>query len=140
MVMPQWIKITFKVTNTMNKESETLLDKWVRKVNHGGLDEILSLYSETASFFPTFCKELKSSDDRELYFKGLKSKSGLKVETNDDQMTKCIAGNIWVAYGTYTFSYAENDQVVKYPSRYTIIYDLSFDKPILHHHSSIIPL
>ena len=122
----------------MNSHPENFVSKWAKTVIDGELNEVLDLYSPTASFFPTFLRELGSQKSREEYFRGLKNKNELRVDVDNEKINS-ITKNIRLSWGIYTFSFKEDDRLVKYPSRYTFIYDTDKRNPILHHHSSVIP-
>ena len=122
----------------MDNQSKSLVDRWATTVNCGELKEVLDLYSPTASFFPTFLEELNSQSGREEYFRNLKNKEEFRVDINSEKI-QFMTKSIHLSYGTYTFFYREKNLLIKYPSRYTFIYDISRDKPIVHHHSSVVP-
>ena len=117
------------------------LDNWVSRINAGQFDELVSMYSEKAVLFATFDKQpLTTPDLIQGYFRGFLAREGSGVELDNSSIRNTELGNgTYVSTGLYTFFYHEDGQSVRHDARFTFIFDIDSQNPIVHHHSSVIP-
>lgn len=114
------------------------LSAWIDAVNKGALDDILTLYSETATLLPTFSAVLVDNGEKlRDYFVNLSSKDAVGVMLDEESVGSVDLGdNRFVLTGFYTFCWKVDGVRKTAPSRFTFVVDLDNESPIIHHHSS----
>ena len=115
---------------------------WVGVVNKKSVTQILALYSGRATLLPTFSSiPAKGHNQIEAYFRRLLSRDTVAVELHDESVgVDDISANIKATYGTYTFLYNVQGVRKSFAARFTFVLDTDDLAPIIHHHSSLIPL
>ena len=126
--------------NSRDQSPETIVDHWADYFNNGNLERLLDMYQEEATLLPTFSPNLLSNLEQiEEYFSRTIEHQA-SVEIDDSQtINKKLSENMYLITGAYVF-YLKNKSNTKYLSWFTFLIDLSVDSPIMHHHSSRVPL
>ena len=117
-----------------------IIDQWASFFNNGDLDGIMNLYHDNSTVLPTFLPNLLSTPEQiEDYF--VRTIEGqASVEIDDSQTIKRkLSENMYLMTGAYVFCLKKKSNT-KYLSWFTFLIDLSVDSPIMHHHSSRVPL
>lgn len=118
-----------------------LLRTWIAAVNAWDAEKVLSLYHEDAVLLPTFSSEIRQGLARiQDYFTGVYKNDRVTVELIEDTITVQDLGNgVAVLGGLYNWVLASDGQVRQPVARYTYCVDMKLPRPILHHHSSVVP-
>ena len=126
--------------NSRGQSPENIIGHWVDHFNNGNLECLLDMYHEGATLLPTFLPKLLSTPEQiEDYF--VRTIEGqASVEIDDSQTIKRkLSENMYLMTGAYVFCLKKKSNT-KYLSWFTFLIDLSVDSPIMHHHSSRVPL
>jgi hypothetical protein len=125
----------------MTNTPEKILERWIECVNKLEVDNVVSLYDGESTILPTFSPHSLSTPQHiREYFTQLSTRKNISVKIHNETLRKHEIGeNKWVLVGIYSFIFMVDDANLTFPSRFTFIFDLSKEKPILHHHSSQIP-
>ena len=126
--------------NSRDQSPEIIIDHWAEHFNNGNLEYLLNMYHEEATLLPTFLsKALSTREQIEDYF--IKTIEGQASVEFDDSKTinKKLSENMYLMTGAYVFCLKKKSNT-KYLSWFTFLIDLSVDSPIMHHHSSRVPL
>ena len=123
------------------KNAEEVLFQWVSRVCSGNADDIAELYHESAVLVPTFSPHTVTAPEGvRNYFGQLASRDGLGVRLHSKALRKqSLSETVYALSGIYSFEFEVDQVLLSFPSRFTFIIDISFPKPILHHHSSQVP-
>ena len=123
------------------KTAEEVLFQWVSRVCSGNADDIAALYDESAVLIPTFSPHtVTTTEGIRNYFGQLASREGLGVRLHNKALRKqSQCETLHTLSGIYSFEFEVDNVLLSFPSRFTFVVDLSFSKPILHHHSSQVP-
>lgn len=113
-----------------------ILDTWVANVNRGDLDATTGLYALDAVLLATF-EAVPAATPAAIrtYFEMLGAKADLAVELDEASITE----HGQAISGLYTFSHGNGPERTSAPSRFTFVVDPGQERPILHHHSSVLP-
>ena len=117
------------------------LDNWIKYINTGEYDNLVSMYSEQAVLFATFDGQpLDTPKLIHAYFRGFLARegSGVELDTSSVRHTE-LGDSTYSSTGLYTFFFMDDGQLIRHAARFTFIFDLDNSGPILHHHSSVIP-
>ena len=117
------------------------LDNWIKHINAGEFDNLVSMYSEQAVLFATF--DGQPLDTPKLiheYFRGFLARegSGVELDTSSVRHTE-LDDSTYSSTGLYTFFFMDDGQLIRHAARFTFIFDQDKSGSILHHHSSLIP-
>ena len=126
--------------NSRDQSPEIIIDHWAEYFNNGNLERLLDMYQEEATLLPTFSPNLLSNLEQiEEYF-ARTIEHQASVEIDDSQTIKRkLSENMYLMTGAYVFCLKKKSNT-KYLSWFTFLIDLSVDSPIMHHHSSRVPL
>lgn len=115
---------------------------WADSMNKADYEKVIALYHESATLLPTYSSLLINHASGLInYFERLKKTPGLKVYLDKDTMTcNQIGVQSYVVCGFYTFAFEEESKAKQHTARYTFVVDLSLPRPIVHHHSSMLPM
>jgi len=119
---------------------EIIIDLWAQHFNSGNLERLLDMYHEEATLLPTFSSNLLSNLEQieEYFVRTIEHQAS--VEIDDSQTIKRkLSENMYLMTGAYVFCLKKKSNT-KYLSWFTFLIDLSVDSPIMHHHSSRVPL
>ena len=111
-------------------------------VNQLNLEGICDMYAEDAVLVPTFSDSFcMTPETRRDYFTMLGSRPGLQVEVIEDTLTfQKVGTGLYVTGGIYTWSHDPGEGRISMAARFSYVVDLNQSKPILHHHSSEVPV
>ena len=126
--------------NSRDQSPETIVDHWADHFNNGNLERLLDMYQEEATLLPTFSPNLLSTPKQieEYFVRTIEHQAS--VEIDDSQTIKRkLSENMYLMTGAYVFCLKKKSNT-KYLSWFTFLIDLSVDSPIMHHHSSRVPL
>ena len=117
------------------------LDNWIKHINAGEFDNLVSMYSEQAVLFATFDGQpLDTPKLIHAYFRGFLAKEGSGVELDTSSVRHTELGECtYSSTGLYTFFFMDDGQLIRHAARFTFIFDQDKSGSILHHHSSLIP-
>jgi hypothetical protein len=117
------------------------LDNWIKYINAGDFDNLVSMYSGEALLFATFDRQpLDTPSLIQGYFRSFFAKEGPGVELNSSSVRHTELGeSTYSSTGLYTFFFQDDGQLIRHAARFTFIFNQDNSGPILHHHSSLIP-
>jgi len=124
----------------MNKALE-ILQEWMKGINTADVEKLLSLYNDEAVLIPTFSNRLLDNKDKiKDYFEKVGQKEQLSIALHDNTViTQEIGKDLYSISGIYNWRFDIDGELFNFEARFSYIFDLSKEKPILHHHSSQIP-
>jgi len=124
----------------MNKALE-ILQEWMNGINTADVEKLLSLYNEDSVLIPTFSNRLLDNKEKiKDYFEKVGTKEQLSIALHDNTViTQELAENIFSVSGIYNWRFDIDGELFNFEARFSYIFDLSKESPILHHHSSQIP-
>jgi hypothetical protein len=116
---------------------EDILTLWIDYFNKADVDNLADLYHSNSALIPTFAVDtLFNNHDIKAYMNECLNNHDAVVDIEHDSIKNQKLGNdTYILSGMYTFTFNEGGKE-QYLSNFTFIIDLSFEKPILHHHSS----
>ena len=126
--------------NSRDQSPEIIIDHWADHFNNGNLERLLDMYHIEATLLPTFSPNLLSTPKQieEYFVRTIEHQAS--VEIDDSQTIKRkLSENMYLMTGAYVFCLKKKSNT-KYLSWFTFLIDLSVDSPIMHHHSSRVPL
>lgn len=125
----------------MIKTPEELLQRWMRCVNEGDASGLLALYNEKAVLIPTFSNRLLITPDGiGDYFTRLAAREDLSIALHEKTVRfQEIQGTVYAASGIYCWRFMVEEEMLSFEARFSYVFDLSLEAPILQHHSSQIP-
>ena len=125
----------------MSHRATKVLMDWLNKVNTGDIEGVLSMYSDGAVLLPTFSDEIRTTgDDIRSYFVMISSSDRVVVELDSDSMiVQQLTETIFTIGGIYSCLLVKGDEERNFLARFTYTIDISSNKPIIHHHSSVVP-
>lgn len=124
----------------MNKALD-ILQEWIDAINSANVEKLLSLYNEKAILIPTFSNRLLDTNKKiKDYFEKVSSKDKLSISLHENTiMTQEIGINLFSISGIYNWRFAIDEELFNFEARFSYVFDLNKNSPILHHHSSQIP-
>lgn len=124
----------------MNKP-ENILNEWMDGINAADVEKLINLYDEKAVLFPTFSNRILDTKEKiKEYFEKVGAKEKLSIKLHDKTVTtQELEDQIFCLSGIYTWCFSIDGEPYSFEARFTYVFDLSKDNPIVHHHSSQIP-
>jgi len=124
----------------MNKALE-ILQEWMKGINTADVEKLLSLYNDEAVLIPTFSNRLLDTKEKiKDYFEKVGSKEQLSIALHDNTViTQEVGKDLFCVSGIYNWRFDIDGELFNFEARFSYIFDLTKEKPILHHHSSQIP-
>ena len=124
----------------MNKALE-VLQEWMKGINTADVEKLLGLYNDKAVLIPTFSNRLLDTKEKiQDYFEKVGSKKQLSITLHENTViTQELASNVFSISGIYNWKFEIDGELYNFEARFSYIFDLNKEKPILHHHSSQIP-
>lgn len=118
-----------------------LLRRWISAVNARDAQTVLSLYNEDALLLPTFSPEVRHGIKAiERYFDQVYMNDKVTVELVEDTITvQNLGDGLAVIGGLYNWEFVSASGVRQPKGRYTYVVDMKNPRPIVHHHSSVVP-
>ena len=125
----------------MWKNAVKVLTDWLAKVNGGDLEGVLALYHEDADLLPTFSSEIRMDPESiRRYFVQLSANDRIVVELDENSLiVQKLSDNLYTLGGIYSWLLVAGEKENRFLARFTYTIDIDSDKPILHHHSSLVP-
>ena len=126
----------------MIKKPENILKEWMSAVNKGDIKSLLSFYDKKAILIPTFSNRILSSPKEiRKYFERLLSREELSLAFHNNTLNiQSIKNDTYVLSGIYCWRFAIAGELFSFEARFCCIMDLALLNPIIHHHSSQIPI
>jgi hypothetical protein len=123
------------------KKPKDILEQWMKAVNDGNVESLLSLYDNDAVLIPTFSNRLLNTADKlKDYFEKLGNREDLSIALHEKTLiTQELGNQIYSLSGIYNWRFAVDGELLNFEARFSYVIDLSRPNPILHHHSSQIP-
>ena len=115
--------------------------QWMKAVNDGNVESLLSLYDNEAVLIPTFSNRLLNTPEKlRDYFEKLGSREELSIALHEKTLIiQELKNQIYSLSGIYNWRFAVDGELLNFEARFSYVIDLSKPNPILHHHSSQIP-
>lgn len=125
----------------MIKNPKDILEQWMKAVNNGNVESLLSLYDNEAVLIPTFSNRLLNTPEKlRDYFEKLGSREELSIALHEKTLIiQELKNQIYSLSGIYNWRFAVDGELLNFEARFSYLIDLSKPNPILHHHSSQIP-
>jgi len=125
--------------NIRVQSPESIVTHWAEYLNNGNLERLLDMYHIEATLLPTFSPNLLSTPEqiKEYFVRTINDQASVEID-NGRTIKKKLSENIYLMTGFYIF-YLGNDRKREFKSCFTFLIDLSTEKPIQHHHSSLLP-
>ncbi len=126
----------------MFENSRAVIDEWVARINAADYDAVVKLYDDAAILFPTF-SHLTVSDREGLedYFGHMRSRSAVHVEVYEATLhMQRYAPQLDCLTGIYRWHFSINGASTRSEARFTFVTNLDRAAPIIHHHSSRVPV
>ena len=126
----------------LKQQAVDVLKTWVKNVNVGDVDALMSLFADNAILMPTFSTSILDTQSKiRQYFEGLGARPGASVSLQESSISATVVNNEVVALaGKYSFFFDnEAGESVEYPSRFSFFIAPNQSQPIQHQHSSELP-
>ena len=125
----------------MIKKPKDILEQWMKAVNDGNVENLLSLYDNEAVLIPTFSNRLLNTPEKlKDYFEKLGNREDLSIALHEKTLIIQELGNqIYSLSGIYNWRFAVDGELLNFEARFSYLIDISKANPIFHHHSSQIP-
>jgi len=125
----------------VTKNPKDILEQWMKAINDGDVESLLSLYDNQAVLIPTFSNRLLNTPDKlRDYFEKLGSREELSIALHEKTLIIQELGNEFFSLsGIYNWRFAVDGELLNFEARFSYLIDLLRPNPILHHHSSQIP-
>ena len=125
----------------MFQSAADVIDTWFAHVNAGSVDDILSLYDETACLLPTFSNQqrvgLTAMKD---YFEMLAARENMSVGNHEKTVQYHeISDSVVNVYGICLWKFKVDSEILSFEARFTFTLNMTQERPIVHHHSSQVP-
>lgn len=118
-----------------------ILKEWMDGINTANVEKLLSLYNDKAVLIPTFSNRILDTKEKiKEYFEKVGSKKDLSIALHDNTViVQEIGENLFSLGGIYNWRFDIDGELFNFEARFSYIFDLNQENPILHHHSSQIP-
>ena len=99
------------------------------------------MYHEDADLLPTFSSEIRMDPESiRRYFVQLSANDRIVVELDENSLiVQKLSDNLYTLGGIYSWLLVAGEKENRFLARFTYTIDIDSDKPILHHHSSLVP-
>jgi len=124
----------------MNKSLD-VLQVWTEGINSGNINKSINLYNKKAVLIPTFSNRLLDTNDKiRDYFNKVAQKENLSITVHENTIINQEIGNhIFCLTGNYNWCFSIDGELFNFEARFSYVFDLSKESPIISHHSSQIP-
>jgi hypothetical protein len=118
-----------------------VIDAWVGCVNGGDVEGVMALYHEAATLLPTFSDEQRVGlDGIRGYFDKVGEHDGVVVGIHDETVDcREIGDGLYSIIGAYPWKFTDDGEVSDIEARFTFVVNMKESRPIMHHHSSLVP-
>ncbi len=126
--------------NSKKEIAERNFSMWSDAVKAGDLEKVAKLYTENATFLPTFSKEFKKGQEgAEEYFKHFLEKNPIGEIIEEEVQT--LGYNFYLHSGMYNFEVGPDDDRQIMEARFSFVWEQNEqgEWKIIHHHSSAKP-
>ena len=125
----------------MMKTPRDILAQWMKAVNDGDVESLLSLYDSQAVLIPTFSNRLLNTPAKlREYFERLSSREELSIALHEKTLIiQELQNQVALLSGIYNWRFSVDGELLNFEARFSYVLDISRHSPILHHHSSQIP-
>lgn len=125
----------------MTRTADEILRLWMSSVNSGDIETLTALYSDHAVMIPTFSNRLLDRPEKiRDYFLKLASREDLSIALHEKTLiNQPIQGNIASLCGIYCWRFSVDEELLSFEARFSYVFDLTSERPIIQHHSSQIP-
>lgn len=125
----------------MKHSPRAVLEQWMQAVNQADVESLVSMYDENAVLIPTFSNRLLNTPEKiRGYFEKLGERPELSISLHEKTLViQNLAEQQYVLGGLYNWRFSVDDEVLNFEARFSYVFDLSKEHPIVHHHSSQIP-
>ena len=122
-------------------ELRKVLDQWIEGVNSRDLGGVGRLYGESAVLVPTFAGRIFDTEETiAAYFIHITDDREVEVILRDETVREQAgSGSQQVISGVYDWLINEQGEAKRFGARFTFVMDVDAARPILHHHSSLLP-
>jgi len=123
------------------KTPRDILAQWMKAVNDGDVESLLSLYDSQAVLIPTFSNRLLNTPAKlREYFERLSSREELSIALHEKTLIiQELQNQVALLSGIYNWRFSVDGELLNFEARFSYVLDISRHSPILHHHSSQIP-
>jgi hypothetical protein len=120
---------------------DDVLKKWMKLINEGNVEELLSLYDEEAVLIPTFSNRILNSPEKiREYFEKLAAREELSIALHEKTLiVQQVDNDKHSLCGIYCWRFMQDEELLSFEARFSYVIDTSRPRPIIHHHSSQIP-
>lgn len=124
----------------MNKAID-ILKQWMDGINTKNVEKLINLYDDKAVLIPTFSNRILNTPDKiKGYFEKVGAKDGLSITIHEKTLiVQEIDNKVYNLNGIYTWHFIIDDEPMTFEARFSYVFDLKKQKPIINHHSSQIP-
>lgn len=124
----------------MNKPLD-VLKEWMNGVNTADVEKLANLYNKKAFLIPTFSNRLLNTPEKiREYFEKVGEKEQLSISLHENTLNiQELGDQLFSIGGLYKWQFAIDGELLAFEARFTYVFDLKEESPILHHHSSQIP-
>ena len=118
-----------------------ILDSWIEGVNEMKLGEVAGLYAERAVLIPTFSPSIYNSEEGiGGYFDRITHQREVRVTVRGETVVEELqAGGTEIIGGIYDWCIVREGEESVFGARFTFVIATGEERPILHHHSSLLP-
>ena len=118
-----------------------ILKNWIEGVNAMRLGEVAGLYAERAVLIPTFSQSIYGSEEEIAgYFHRITDKREVTVFVREETVVEELkAEGTQVIGGIYDWKIVSEGEESVFGARFTFVISTGEERPILHHHSSLLP-
>lgn len=118
-----------------------ILNQWMKAVNQGDIDALISLYDTTAILIPTFSNRILDTPKKlRDYFEKLVSREDLSIALHENTVNiRTINDKLHALNGIYNWRFKVDGEILNFEARFSYVMDTTSQNPIIHHHSSQVP-
>ncbi|PPR78669.1 MAG: hypothetical protein CFH01_00870 [Alphaproteobacteria bacterium MarineAlpha2_Bin1] len=123
------------------RDARKIFNDWLEYINNSDVESLLNLYDFKAILIPTFSNSILNTPDKlREYFENLGARDDLSITVDEETLIiEDFENHISSLSGIYNWHFKINGMLRKFEARFSYLFDLSREKPILHHHSSKVP-
>ncbi|HBM78404.1 MAG TPA: hypothetical protein DD438_09845 [Verrucomicrobiales bacterium] len=118
-----------------------ILRSWIEGVNEGRLGEVGALYAESAVLIPTFSPSIYNSESEIAgYFHRITDQRSVSVTVREETVVEQLGQDgSHIIGGIYDWQIIKEGEESVFGARFTFVIAPGQSRPILHHHSSLLP-
>lgn len=118
-----------------------ILRSWIEGVNEMRLGEVAALYAKSAVLIPTFSRSIYNSEEEIAgYFNRITDQRTVSVTVREETVVEQLdGGESQVIGGIYDWQIIKEGEQSVFGARFSFVVVPGEGRPILHHHSSLLP-